>query len=165
MQRSKRRRARKPLGVVGLDEARRFYEALSTLARAYQFRDRESTCYGDLSVTECYALETIDRESPLLVGGLAARMHLDKSNASRVARALARKGLVARTRSAEDTRAVELRVTARGRRAHAQVRSGIERDYRRLLAEYPPAVRRGATEILARLTPGGVTGRKREDRC
>jgi DNA-binding MarR family transcriptional regulator len=143
--------------TVAATESRGFYDAVSGLARAFQFRDREVTCYGDLTVTECYALETILHQQPLLVGGLAARMHLNKSNASRVARALEAKGHVERRGCAGDTRAIELRVTPRGRRVHAAVRERLETAYRGLLAEYPPAVRRAVTEILTRLKPGGVS--------
>ena len=34
------------------------YEALNQLVRVYQFRDRDRICCYDVSVTQCYAIET-----------------------------------------------------------------------------------------------------------
>ena len=74
------------------DDACALYEAMSDLIKVYQFRDRDRThCHG-ISVTECYALETVDRHAPLRLGDLARRLHVEKSTASRVVEALKQKG-------------------------------------------------------------------------
>ncbi len=65
-------------------EARDLYDAMSDLIKVYQFRDRDRThCHG-ISVTECYALEAVDRHGPLRLGDLARTLHLEKSTTSRV---------------------------------------------------------------------------------
>jgi hypothetical protein len=46
-------------------DAALLYEALSDLLRVYQFRDRDRICCHDISVTQCYALESLVREGPL----------------------------------------------------------------------------------------------------
>jgi len=137
-------------------DGRAFSAALSALVRAYQYRDRERSCYGNLSVTECYALETIAEEGPLSVDGLAKRLFMDKSTASRVALSLGRKGYLSRDRRPTDRRTVELAATALGRTTHDRVRAGLEAKWTRLLAGYSGPVRRAVTALLGRIRPRGI---------
>ena len=62
--------------------------------RVYQFRDRDRICCHDVSVTQCYALETLVDHGPLRLGALAQRLFLDKSTTSRVVATLVKKGYV-----------------------------------------------------------------------
>ena len=39
--------------------------AVSELVRVYQFRDRDRICCHDISVTQCYALETLVEHGPM----------------------------------------------------------------------------------------------------
>jgi hypothetical protein len=41
------------------------HEAVADLVRVYQFRDRDRICCHDVSMTQCYALETIVEHGPL----------------------------------------------------------------------------------------------------
>src|SRR5262245_55668587 len=68
--------------------------AVADLVRVYQFRDRDRICCHDVSVTQCYALETLVAHGPLRLSGLAERLFLDKSTTSRVVAALVKKGYV-----------------------------------------------------------------------
>jgi hypothetical protein len=45
----------------------RFYMALATLLRNYQFRDRDRQTICGISVTQCYALEFVVHERRLTV--------------------------------------------------------------------------------------------------
>ena len=63
---------------------RRLHEAVADLVRVYQFRDRDRICCHDVSVTQCYALETLVEHGPLRLSALAERLFLDKSTTSRV---------------------------------------------------------------------------------
>ena len=56
-----------------------------------QFRDRDRICCHDISVTQCYALETLVQQGPVRLSGLAERLFLDKSTTSRVVSTLVRK--------------------------------------------------------------------------
>ena len=43
-------------------DAEALQDALSELIRVYQFRDRDRICCHDISVTQCYVLESLARE-------------------------------------------------------------------------------------------------------
>ena len=58
--------------------------AVAELVRVYQFRDRDRICCHDISVTQCYALETLVEHGPMRLNALAERLFLDKSTTSRV---------------------------------------------------------------------------------
>lgn len=95
-------------------DAEALYEALNQLVRVYQFRDRDRICCYDVSVTQCYAVETLVKQGPLRLQALAEEMFLDKSTASRVVDTLERKGYVSRVEDPEDRRAVRVQATEAG---------------------------------------------------
>ena len=117
------------------------YEAIRALLRAYQGRDRERPCYFDLSITECTNLEQIVRNGPMTVNELARRLHVDKSNASRVARSLERKKYVRRGSHSRDGRAVELGATEAGVAIERRLRAAIVARQKASLRKYEPRVR------------------------
>ena len=132
-------------------DAENLYAALSELVRVYQFRDRDTICCYDVSVTQCYAIEALLRRGPSGLNDLAAELYLDKSTTSRVVATLERKGYVTRTRHPEDGRAVVLSVTGPGRRLHDRIRKDLVEEERRLLADFEPEVRKAAPKLLLRL--------------
>src|SRR4029450_8752881 len=79
--------------------------AVADLVRVYQFRDRDRICCHDVSVTQCYALETLVQQGPMRLSALAERLFLDKSTTSRVVSTLVRKGYVEQGPDARDRRA------------------------------------------------------------
>ena len=80
---------------VALDrDAAALQAAVAELVRVYQFRDRDRICCHDISVTQCYALETLVEHGPMRLSALAERLFLDKSTTSRVVGALVKKGYV-----------------------------------------------------------------------
>src|SRR3954471_19691041 len=89
-------------------DAADLHTAVADLVRVYQFRDRDRICCHDISVTQCYALETLVEHGPLRLGALAERLFLDKSTTSRVVRALVKKGYVQHGTDKDDARAVTL---------------------------------------------------------
>jgi MarR family 2-MHQ and catechol resistance regulon transcriptional repressor len=125
--------------------------ALSDLVRVYQFRDRDRICCHDISVTQCYALETLIRRGPSTLGQVAAELYLDKSTASRVIATLARKRYVSRTSHPDDGRAVVLKVTASGHRLYEKIKASLFEEEKELLRDFEPEVRAAAAEILSRL--------------
>jgi DNA-binding MarR family transcriptional regulator len=132
-------------------DAALLYDALSELLRIYQFRDRDRICCHDISVTQCYALESLVREGPLTQNELASRLYLDKSTVSRVVRALEGKGLLRRVPHAEDARAVQLGVTRKGRQLYERIAKEIQEQEKRLLADFAPDVRTAMIELVGRL--------------
>ena len=86
-------------------DAEALQSAVADLVRVYQFRDRDRICCHDVSVTQCYALETLVEQGPLRLGALAQRLFLDKSTTSRVVATLVKKGYVEQQPDASDGRA------------------------------------------------------------
>ena len=132
-------------------QAEDFHAAVSELVRVYQYRDRDRICCHDVSVTQCHALEVLVERGPLRTQGLAQALHLDKSTTTRVVDALERKGYVERLADADDARAVQLRVTRKGRQLHHRIDDELVEQQQALLKDLDPVVRAGATEIIRRL--------------
>jgi len=134
-------------------DALELHAAVSDLVRVYQFRDRDRICCHDVSVTQCHALETLVENGPMRLNGLAARLFLDKSTASRVVRTLVRKGYVERRHEAADRRATRLTVTSSGTRLCTRIHEDLVEQQRQLLEDLEPEVRSGVILVLRRLAP------------
>jgi len=131
-------------------DSRALHEALSDLVRAYQFRDRDRICCHDISVTQCYALEALDRAGPMRLTDLAARLFLDKSTSSRVLAALVRKGYAERLVDLLDGRAISVRITARGRALYNRIHEGLVQQQAQMVVDLTPEARRAAVEVISR---------------
>jgi MarR family transcriptional regulator, 2-MHQ and catechol-resistance regulon repressor len=132
-------------------DAERLYEALSDLVRVYQFRDRDTICCHDISVTQCYALEALVRSGPRTLNELASELYLDKSTASRVVSTLERKGYITRQTHPQDRRAILIDLTSSGKKLCGTIQAELIEDTRKLLADFEPAVREAAPRLLDRL--------------
>ena len=125
--------------------------AVADLVRVYQFRDRDRICCHDISVTQCYALETLVEHGPMRLGALAERLFLDKSTTSRVVSTLAKKGYVDQHAEENDKRAIELRATTRGRQLHARITADLIEQQKQVLEDLDPAVRGEVVGVIRRL--------------
>ncbi len=135
------------------------HQALSDLVRVYQFRERmKVTCY-EVSVTQCYTLETLIKFGSLTLKRLAEELYLDKSTACRVVDALERKGYVDRAKDSNDARAVKLTATHEGRALYGRIEQALIETTARLASGFDPEVQRAAAELLARFAQAAV------DRC
>lgn len=132
-------------------DARALHEALADLVRVYQFRDRDRICCHDISVTQCYALETLVEQGPMRLGELAARLFLDKSTTSRVVAALVKKGYVEQRADARDARATALGATRAGRALCTRITDDLVEQQKQLLADLDPGVRAGVVDVIRRL--------------
>ncbi len=142
-------------------DAEEMYEALSDLIRVYESRDRDRICCFDVSVSQCYALETLVRRGGMTLNELAAQLYLDKSTASRVVDALERKGYVARMTHPQDGRALLLEATKAGRALEEKIRDSILTQERALLAGFAPEVRQAMTRLLRQLGRAAASRRQR----
>jgi DNA-binding MarR family transcriptional regulator len=142
-------------GTRDLDrDTRELYAALTDLVRLYQFRDRNTICCHDISVTQCYALQSLARGGAMTLGSLASELMLDKSTTSRVVEALERKGYVRRAPHPEDARALRIEMTATGRTLCGRIERELMDEERSIIAGLEPGVRRAAIGVvrdLARL--------------
>jgi MarR family 2-MHQ and catechol resistance regulon transcriptional repressor len=140
-------------------------QAVADLVRVYQFRDRDRICCHDVSVTQCYALETLVEHGPMRLSTLADRLFLDKSTTSRVVNTLVRKGYVEQRADATDGRAMLINPTRQGQRLCARITSELVEQQRQLLGDLSPEIRAGVVQVLQRLAHAadarfrsGVTG-------
>src|SRR5919201_1633517 len=123
-------------------------KAVADLVRVYQFRDRDRICCHDISVTQCYALETLVQHGPMRVNALAERLFLDKSTTSRVVNTLVRKGYVEQRADASDGRATTLHATRQGQRLYARIAEDLVQQQKQLLDDLEPEVRTGVVQVL-----------------
>ncbi len=141
------------------------HRALSDLVRIYQFRDRTKICCHDVSVTQCYALEALIRLGSITLNRLAQELYLDKSTASRVVDALERKEYVRRCADPGDARAVNLRVTRRGRALHGRIELELMETTERVASGFEPEVRRATAELMTRFARAAVDRFAEGKRC
>jgi len=159
----------RPLAVrsdpgVGAD-AERLHDTLTDFVRLYQFRDRHAICRQGISVTQCYALEAIVRRGPSSLKDVAEWLYLDKSTTSRVLGSLLQKKYVERAPHPSDPRPVLLRLTPAGRRLHRRIRSALVGQAQQVIHDLSPVARRGAIELLRRLTEATATRIDRGPAC
>ena len=133
-------------------DAAELQAAVSELVRVYQFRDRDRICCHDISVTQCYALETLAEHGPMRSSALAERLFLDKSTTSRVAATLVKKGYVEQRVDDADGRATALEVTAAGRRLYQRITHDLIEQQKHLLQDLEPEVRDGVVKVIRGLT-------------
>lgn len=132
-------------------DAEALQAAVADLVRVYQFRDRDRICCHDISVTQCYALETLVDHGPMRVGELAQRLFLDKSTTSRVVATLVKKGYVEQQPDASDGRATALNASRSGRALCSRINADLVAQQRGLLEDFDPAVRAGVIDVIRRL--------------
>jgi MarR family 2-MHQ and catechol resistance regulon transcriptional repressor len=133
-------------------DAAELHAAVADLVRVYQFRDRDRICCHDISVTQCYALETLVQHGPMRLNALAERLFLDKSTTSRVVSTLARKGYVVQRVDATDGRALTLTATRQGQRLCSRITDDLVEQQKELLQDLEPDVRAGVIQVLRRLS-------------
>ncbi|WAH58798.1 MarR family transcriptional regulator [Pseudomonas silvicola] len=149
----------KPKNDQLTQDAEELHEALNQLVRIYQFRDRDRICCYDVSVTQCYAVETLAKKGAMRLQALAEEMFLDKSTASRVIDALERKGYVSRIEDDEDRRAVKIQTTDAGRKLYEKIRGDLIAEERVMIENLSAEARQGALSLLRQIT------RATEKRC
>jgi MarR family transcriptional regulator, 2-MHQ and catechol-resistance regulon repressor len=134
-----------------------FHRALVELIRVYQFRDRERICCHDISVTQCYALDSLAQRGAQTLNELSAELYLDKSTASRVVDALEAKGYAERRTNPASRRSVLVSATRAGRALHARIERDILLAEQRLLEDFPPTVRDRMTELIRSLAQAAAS--------
>ena len=132
-------------------DAQALQAAVSELVRVYQFRDRDRICCYDVSVTQCYALETLVDQGAMRQGELSQKLFLDKSVTSRVVATLIKKGYVEQSSDPSDGRAVMLQATRSGRALCTRISSELVNQQEQLLGDLAPEVRAGVISVIRRL--------------
>ncbi|QWV96457.1 MarR family transcriptional regulator [Geomonas nitrogeniifigens] len=91
-----------------IDNLRRIFQAVGEYSRS---AERET----ELTGPQLWALKILDKQAPLRVSELARQMYLRPATVVGILDRLEAKGLVTRTRSTQDRRAVDLELTDTGR--------------------------------------------------
>ncbi len=136
---------------VARAQGERLYEVFAELVRAYQFRDREQTCCWGLSISQCYAIETLFSKGPMTMSELARTLFLEASTVTRVVDRLVDADLVERTTSASDRRVCRVGVTDAGRRLVLRIRDDLIDEHVRVLQQVPARSREQVITALDRL--------------
>lgn len=129
-------------------DADALYRAVTRLTKAVQFRDRDAICCRGISVSQCYALETLVWHGPKSVNELAEHLLLGASTVSRVVDALSRKGLVTREVNRVDRRAVILTPTEEGRAVCQQITEDMKTREKGLITDLEPDHRRELIQLI-----------------
>jgi MarR family 2-MHQ and catechol resistance regulon transcriptional repressor len=132
-------------------DATNLQAAIAELVRVYQFRDRDRICCHDISVTQCYALETLVEHGPMRLSALAERLFLDKSTTSRVVGTLVRKGYAEQHPEAADRRATAVSATRQGQRLCGRITDDLVEQQKQLLQDLDPEVRAGVVQVIRKL--------------
>jgi DNA-binding MarR family transcriptional regulator len=126
------------------------YRALTELARRYQFRNRDEICCYGLTVSQCYALQTL-QEGSHPTSALSEKLGLDISSTTRLVDQLVKKKLVHRKRGEQDGRVRQIEVTEAGKKLMTQ----IERDFSLILEnavqDLPEEVQKLLPQIIRQL--------------
>jgi len=141
-------------------EAEALALAVHELLRRVRFDDVQTVCACGLTRTECHVLEVVALDGPLGVSEVAARIHLNKSTASRVVQSLLEKKLVRRAASDRDGRAVAVSVTEKGRTTWRAIVEESAAAYAPVIEGWSPAERKVIATLLRRIADHAVGARK-----
>ena len=124
-------------------------EQLIALIRAFGLhRPDQTPCGEPVAVAEAHALMELAQGVPLSQNDLAARLQLEKSTVSRLVGILETRGWIARSRSAQDGRARELRLTDTGEQMAADLAEARRTKFARVFAAIPESERGAVFESL-----------------
>lgn len=93
------------------DEVREVLDSIRRIVRLLRLASREAEREVGLSGAQLFVLQKLAESKMLSVNDLAERTHTHQSSVSVVAQTLVDKGLIARSRAADDARRLELTLT------------------------------------------------------
>lgn len=128
-----------------------FHDQIVELVKKYQFRDRDQICCCGISVSQCYALETLHSNGPLSVNGLADKMYLKISTVTRLVDQLVTKRYVTREEGDTDRRVRFIQLTPEGEAMFQETWSNVFQSEKTILENFPPQHREMLIEFLRKL--------------
>ncbi len=127
-------------------------ERMIALIRAFGLHKPDQTpCGRPVSVAEAHALMELSRGepgSPMVQKELAWRLRLEKSTVSRLVGILEGRGWVERSRSPQDGRALELRLTGAGKRTAENIAEARRAKFAQILEAIPEEERESVLESM-----------------
>ena len=137
-----------PMKRVGTED---FLAGFDALAQAVRRARGASAADGGLTLSQYGLLEGLAGRRAARVQELAAAAGISASTATRILDALERRGVVRRTRSREDRRAVAVSLTERGDALLQSEREWLRGRQRAFYASLPAAEQELAPDLLVRL--------------
>lgn len=107
-------------------------------------------CDAPLEQGQMDALDLLTRRDERTMKGLAERLRVDPSTATRAVQRLVEHGLAERVPSPEDGRVVLIKITDEGRRQHSDVAARRSHAMMRILSEFSADERAQLTDLLNR---------------
>jgi DNA-binding MarR family transcriptional regulator len=100
-------------------------EALTNLAKLYQFRSLEERGYEGLTVSQSYSMRDLYLKGPRSMSELATQLGVRLSTMTGVIDQLEAKGLVERVDHPEDRRSLQVRLTPEGKKLYQSAREAF----------------------------------------
>src|SRR5262245_3568013 len=137
----------RPSGVSALDFIRLLW------AVDHELHSVSKRMIGRVGLTapQRLALRFIGRDPGLVLGALAALLHLDPGTVTGIVQRLESAGLVTRERGEGDTRRIHLDLTQKGRALNRRRRGTVEAAVRKTVAAIGPADADAVARVLHRL--------------
>ncbi len=133
------------------DQPPNFAALLLRVARGMSRLEREGVCCGTLTFQQFATLHAVQDAGTLSPIGLAAKLGIDESTASRNLALLERQGFVQRVRSAKDGRDPMVELRPKGTRTLRSFQCEERLVFAELLARIPTEKREGVLEALRAL--------------
>jgi DNA-binding MarR family transcriptional regulator len=114
-------------------------DALTELAKLYQFRSLEARSYAGLTVSQNYTLRDLFMRGPRSMSELAVQLGVPLSTMTGVVDQLEAKGLVERMDHPEDRRSFQVRLTADGKKLYRSAHDAFLSHLAPLLEHRSPA--------------------------
>jgi DNA-binding MarR family transcriptional regulator len=106
-------------------QADRLQRAFKSFIRSHQFRDRNEMSPFGVTVTQCYAIDTLGDSGGLTMSVLAERMYLTTATMTGVVNELVKKGLAERKSDPRDRRLIRVVLTDIGQETYERIRDAL----------------------------------------
>ena len=126
----------------------KFYLAIDQIMRKLTVLDRsEKFCYG-VTISQCYAIETLYKKKSLSMNELSSFLGVAISTLTRILDILFRDGIITRNHSSEDRRKVIIALTDKGTDLAEKLVSCTEKYSREILENIPAGKREDVIACL-----------------
>ena len=133
------------------DEIRDILDSIRRIVRLLRVSSREAEREVGLSGAQLFVLRTLSEHKFLSVNELAERTHTHQSSVSVVVQALVDKGLITRSRAADDGRRLELSLAASAKPLVRKAPDAAQGKLIDALGELAPAARKQLASSLTKL--------------
>lgn len=114
-------------------------------------REGVDACCGGATATQCTILTELSRTGPVTLADLVRRLNLDKGWVSRAVEGMTQDGLLRKTPSPTDRRAVIISMTEAGERLAGDISGTLDSQSDRVMRRIPAAEQENVCRALALL--------------